>query len=90
MAKKKPDKLDELLDQMTENATAAEILKDGGLLKELQKRFIERALEGVCQLNCVNSRSWSRPAPFPRTQSRSNSGRQPSLLSGGSISWMPG
>ena len=45
MAKKKPDKLDELLDQLTENATAAEILKDGGLLKELQKRFIERALE---------------------------------------------
>lgn len=45
MAKKKPDKLDEILDQMTENATAAEILKDGGLLKELQKRFIERALE---------------------------------------------
>ena len=26
MAKEKPDKLDELLDQMTENATAAEIL----------------------------------------------------------------
>ena len=45
MAKKKPDKLDDLLDQLTENATAAEILKDGGLLKELQKRFIERALE---------------------------------------------
>jgi len=47
MAKKKkePDKLDEILDALTENATAEEILKDGSLLKELQKRFIERALE---------------------------------------------
>lgn len=45
MAKKKADKLDELLDQLTENTTAAEIMKDGGLLKELQKRVIERALD---------------------------------------------
>ncbi len=45
MAKKKRDKLDELLDKLTENATAAEILKDGSVLKEIQKRFIERALE---------------------------------------------
>ncbi len=46
MAKKKePDKLDKLLDALTEDATAEEILKDGSILKELQKRFIERALE---------------------------------------------
>ena len=45
MAKKKRDKLDEVLDSLTENATAEEILKDGSILKELQKRFIERALE---------------------------------------------
>jgi len=45
MAKKKPDKLDEFLDSLTENATAEEILKDGSILKEIQKRFIERALE---------------------------------------------
>jgi putative transposase len=45
MAKKKPDKLDELLDELTQNATAEEILKDGSVLKEIQKRFIERALE---------------------------------------------
>ena len=45
MAKKKPDKLDKLLDALTENTTAEEILKDGSILKELQKRFIERALE---------------------------------------------
>jgi len=45
MAKKKRDKLDEVLGSLTENATAEEILKDGSILKELQKRFIERALE---------------------------------------------
>jgi putative transposase len=45
MAKKKKDKLDAALDALTENTTAAEILQDGSLLKELQKRFIERALE---------------------------------------------
>lgn len=45
MAKKKPDQLDKLLDALTTDATAEEILKDGSILKELQKRFIERALE---------------------------------------------
>ena len=45
MAKKKKDKLDAALDALTETTTAAEILQDGSLLKELQKRFIERALE---------------------------------------------
>ena len=45
MAKKKKDNLDKALDALTEDTTAAEILQDGSLLKELQKRFIERALE---------------------------------------------
>jgi putative transposase len=45
MAKKKRDKLDEVLDSLTEDTTAEELLKDGSVLKELQKRFIERALE---------------------------------------------
>ncbi len=45
MAKRKPDKLDEVLDRLTEDATAEELLNDSGFLKELQKRFIERALE---------------------------------------------
>jgi putative transposase len=45
MAKKKKDNLDKALDALTENTTAEEILQNGSLLKELQKRFIERALE---------------------------------------------
>ena len=43
--KKKPDELDDLIGDLTKDATAAELLRDGGLLKELKKRLIETALE---------------------------------------------
>lgn len=43
--KKKPDELDKIIDELTQNATAEELLRDGGLLKELKKRLIETALE---------------------------------------------
>jgi len=46
MAKKKPDRLDELMEELLKNQTPEEILGDSGALKELKKRFIERALEG--------------------------------------------
>ena len=46
MAKKKePDKLDKLISELTKDATAEELLKDSGLLKELKKRLLETALE---------------------------------------------
>jgi putative transposase len=45
MAKKKPDELDKLVQELTKNATAAELLNDSGLLKELKKRLVETALE---------------------------------------------
>jgi putative transposase len=46
MAKKKePDKLDKLITELTKDATAEELLKDSGLLKELKKRLLETALE---------------------------------------------
>ena len=45
MAKKKPDELDALIQDLTQHATAAELLQEGGLLKELKKRLIETALE---------------------------------------------
>ena len=42
MAKKKnPDKLDKIIEDLTQDATAAELLRDGGLVKELKKRLIE-------------------------------------------------
>jgi putative transposase len=45
MAKKKPDDIDKLVQELTRNATAEELLKDSGLLKELKKRLVEVALE---------------------------------------------
>lgn len=47
MAKKKnePDKLDQLVEELTKDATAEELLKDSGLLKELKKRLVETALD---------------------------------------------
>ena len=45
MAKKRePDRVDDLIDELTKDATAEELLKDAGLLKDLKKRLIERAL----------------------------------------------
>ncbi len=45
MAKKKPDDIDKLVGELTKNATAEELLKDSGLLKELKKRLVEAALD---------------------------------------------
>lgn len=45
MAKKQPDDLDKLLDHLTKDATAEELLSNAGALKEMKKRLIERALE---------------------------------------------
>jgi len=46
MAKKKePDHIDKLVEELTKNATAEELLKDSGVLKELKKRLVESALE---------------------------------------------
>ena len=46
MAKKrKPDNLDELIEELTKTATAEELLGDSGLFKELKKRLIETALD---------------------------------------------
>ena len=46
MARKKKDRADELLDEMIKDRTPEELLGESGLLQELSKRFIERALEG--------------------------------------------
>lgn len=44
MAKTKQDPIQQFLDQVTAKRSAAEVLKDGGLLKELKRRLIETAL----------------------------------------------
>ncbi len=46
MAKKKPDDpTQRLIDELTKDATAAELIKDGSVLKDLKKRLMEAALE---------------------------------------------
>lgn len=44
MAKTTKDPIQQFLDQVTAKRSAAEVLKDGGLLKELKRRLIETAL----------------------------------------------
>ena len=46
MAKKKRDRLDELVDELLKNQSPEEALSDSGALKELKKRLVEKALEG--------------------------------------------
>jgi putative transposase len=45
MAKKK-ERVDKLIDELIEDRTPEELLGESGLLKELTKRFVERALDG--------------------------------------------
>ena len=45
MAKRNHDDLDQLLDELTKNATAEELLSDSGTLQEMKKRLVERALQ---------------------------------------------
>ena len=46
MAKKKePDQIDKVIQELTRNATAAELVNDPTVLRELQKRLVEAALE---------------------------------------------
>lgn len=45
MAKKKRDEIDALVDELTKDRPADEVLRDSGLLRELKKRLVESALE---------------------------------------------
>lgn len=46
MAKKKHDRIDDLVDELLKDQSPEEILSDSGALKELKKRLVEKALEG--------------------------------------------
>ena len=45
MVKKKQDKIDKLIEELTKDSTAEDILGESGLLKDLKKRLIETALD---------------------------------------------
>ncbi len=79
MAKKKPDMLDEFLDSLTENATAEEILKDGSILKEIQKRFIERALEA----EMTDHLGYPKDSPEGKNTGNSRNGKTRKIVTGG-------
>jgi putative transposase len=71
MAKKKPDRLDELMDELLKDQTPEEILGDSGALKELKKRFIERALEG----ELTNHLGYEKHSPDGQHTGNSRNGR---------------
>jgi len=69
--KKKPDKLDKIIDDLTQDATAAELLRDGGLVKELKKRLIETALEA----EMTDHLGYEKHSPDGSDSGNSRSGR---------------
>lgn len=71
MAKKKPDRLDKLMDELLKDQTPEEILGDSGALKELKKRFIERALEG----ELTNHLGYVKNSPDGRGTGNSRNGK---------------
>jgi putative transposase len=72
MAKKKePDKLDKLVDELTQDATAEELLKDSGLLKELKKRLVETALDA----ELTNHLGYEKHSPDGHRSGNSRNGK---------------
>lgn len=72
MAKKKePDRVDELIRELTKDATAEELLKDAGLLKELKKRLIETALDAELS----DHLGYEKHAPDGRGSGNSRNGK---------------
>lgn len=72
MAKKKqPDKIDKLVDELTQDATAEELLKDAGLFKKLKKRLVETALEA----EMTNHLGYQKHSPDGRGTGNSRNGK---------------
>ena len=69
MARKK-DRTDELLDSLLEGKTPEEILGDEGLLQDLTKRLVERALEGEMTAHL----GYDKHAPEGRNRANSRNG----------------
>jgi putative transposase len=78
MAKKKPDKYDAVLDALSEDTTPEEMLKDGSILKELQKRIIERALEA----EMTNHLGYPKDSPEGHNTGNSRNGRSKKSVTG--------
>jgi putative transposase len=70
-AKKPQNRVDELLDSLLEGKQPAEILGEEGLLSELTKRLVERALEG----EMTSHLGYSKHEPEGRDGGNSRNGR---------------
>ena len=77
MAKmKEPDKLDKLIAELTKDATAEELVKNGGLLKELKKRLMESALEA----EMTEHLGYEKHSPDGRNTGNSRNGKTPKRI----------
>jgi putative transposase len=65
-----PDEVDKLLDEMLKGKTPEEILGEGGVLKGLTKRLVERALEGEMTTHL----GYEKHAPEGRNSGNSRNG----------------
>lgn len=80
MAKKKePDKLDKLVNELTKDATAEELLSNSGLLKELKKRLVETALDA----EMTEHLGYDKHSPDGRGTGNSRNGRTSKRIIGG-------
>jgi transposase-like protein len=80
MKKKVANRVDELLDELLgENPSPEEILGESGLLKQLGKRLIERALAGELSHHLKSETSQSREIEVPRGRNSRNGYSQKTL-----------
>jgi transposase-like protein len=72
--KKEPNRVDEMLDELLEDCqTPEDILGESGLLKQLSKRLIERALAGELNHHLKGEKEIERDESNAESQPRSNS-----------------
>jgi len=73
MAREEKKTVDQLLDDLLEDKTPEEILGKGGLLKDLTKRLVERALEG----EMTSHLGYEKHSPKGRNSGNSRNGKTP-------------
>jgi len=76
MAKKKRERLDELVDELLKNQSPEEALGDSGALKELKKRLVEKALEG----ELTEHLGYEKHSTTGRQSGNSRNGKTPKRL----------
>ncbi len=78
MAKKKEDDLEKVLDALTKDATAEELLSDSGLVNELKKRLVKRVL--AAEMN--EHLGYEKHSPEGRNSANSRNGSTRKTMKG--------